>query len=272
MRDAAIDAIAPLFQRDENYSFLVIKKSFENWTPPIKTQEDAEYFLNKIVAKNVQQYISSLYKKADPFFAKILDSINYIIRREGLLKVNYFGQVYIVELKNSEITRQPIDKEQFENIPINIFNDYKNLFKNLFQYLNNETKFYPAIPLNSLIYKIKHLNISNNQLPDSDEDKGLSLEISEKVKVGLNFSIEKLYSSYLKKNKLNKYETEIFEKALVDISVDLLNGGINPGLYPYLKKHFENLSHENFDKNYHNILEYLIRVMKRTIADEIVRD
>ena len=151
LSDIAIDAIAPLFQRDENNMFFVIKKSFENWIPQISTEEDAVYFLNKITAKNAEQHISTLLKNADPFFAKILDSINYFIRKKGYYKINYLGHVYIVETITEEITANLIDKEQFEKLPLELFINQKTLLKNIFNYLKEETHSYSAISLNQLI-------------------------------------------------------------------------------------------------------------------------
>ncbi len=269
LSDIAIDAIAPLFQRDEIDSFFVIKKSFENWIPKIQTEEDAAYFLNKITAKNAEQHISTLLKNSDPFFAKILDSLNYFIRKEKYYKINYLGHIYIVETTIDDITANVIGTEQFEKLPVNLFIDQKALLKKIFNYLQSETHFYPAIPLNQLVQKIKYLNISFNALNESIDGCVKSLEVNEKVNAGFETAKELLISSYLNKNKLNETETESFEKTLKDISEDLKDGGINPGLFGYLQKHITGLSRDYYDKKYHNILEYLLRVMKGTIAKEL---
>ena len=269
LNDFAIDAIAPLFQRDENNSFSVIKKSFENWKPPIKTEDDAEYFLNKITVKNVSQQVSSLLKNSDPFFAKILDSINYLIRKEEFKKIDYFGHVYIVEKEADEINKNIIDAETFDALPATLFTNQKTLLKNLFKYVSAETKYAAAVPLNQLVLKIKHLNISAHLFPDCADEHSIKLEINEKVIAGLIKAKHTLVTTYLNKNKLDKEEAEKFEKALNDISVDLMNGGITPGLFGYLEKHFYGLTRQFYDEKYHNILEYLLRVMKHTIAEEL---
>ncbi len=268
LNDIAIDAIAPLFQRDKNNVFFVIKKSFNNWTPPVLTEEDASYFFCKIITKNAEQHISKLLKNSDPFFAKILDSINYFLRKEQYCKINYLGHVYIVETDIDKIPANIIDNEQFEKLPASLFIEQKTLLNNLFNYLRKETNFYPAIPLNQLVQKIKNLKVSISHIEEYTSGIVKTLEINEKVNKGLKSAKELLISTYLNKNKLNKNETKNFEKALMDISQDLKDGGINPGLYSYLDRYFVDLSRDYYDKNYHNIMEYLIRVMKRTIADE----
>jgi len=87
----AVSAITPLFCKDSAEQGLPIIKEFNSWQPPIKTEDDALYFLNKIIAGRVEQHISHLFKEQDPFFAKILDSVNYLIKKGGYKKVSYFG-------------------------------------------------------------------------------------------------------------------------------------------------------------------------------------
>ncbi|MCX8010291.1 MAG: hypothetical protein N3A61_04010, partial [Ignavibacteria bacterium] len=55
------------------------------------------------------------------------------------------------------------------------------------------------------------------------------------------------------------------KNALEDIAYDLKDGGINPGLYDYLHKYMDKLKIEEYKSNYHNILEYLVRLMKEKI-------
>ncbi|MDP2303431.1 MAG: hypothetical protein Q8N03_13525, partial [Ignavibacteria bacterium] len=81
LQELAIDAIAPLFERNENGELTQIIKAFNNWTPKIKTEEQAIFFLNRLVAKSTEKYASELLRQSDPFFSKILDSVNYLINK-----------------------------------------------------------------------------------------------------------------------------------------------------------------------------------------------
>lgn len=94
-QDLEIEAIIPLFCKEAGEHELPIIREFNSWQPPIKTEDDAFYFLNKIIAGRVEQHISHLFKEQDPFFAKILDSVNYLIKKGGYKKVSHFGKRYI---------------------------------------------------------------------------------------------------------------------------------------------------------------------------------
>jgi len=50
---------------------------------------------------------------------------------------------------------------------------------------------------------------------------------------------------------------------------DLMNGGINPGLYNYLSPYMKDLNNEMYKQNYHNIIEYLLKSTKAHIAENI---
>lgn len=83
---AAISSIAPLFCKESVDGVLPIIKEFNSWQPPIQAEEDVLFFLNKVVARRVEQFVSQLLKEDDPFFAKILDSVNYLIKKMVIRK------------------------------------------------------------------------------------------------------------------------------------------------------------------------------------------
>ena len=97
LAELAIDAIAPLFESDENGRFIKLETAFKNWQPPIDTEEKAQFFINKLVAKSVEKYVSKLLRNSDPFFSKILDSITYIITKQHIVKTQILGTTYLVE-------------------------------------------------------------------------------------------------------------------------------------------------------------------------------
>ncbi|MDP3831340.1 MAG: hypothetical protein Q8Q47_08725, partial [Ignavibacteriaceae bacterium] len=99
--ELAIDAIAPLFERNENGELIQLIKAFNNWSPKIEAEEQAIFFLNRLVAKSTEKYASELLRQSDPFFSKILDSVNYLINKNGYIKKLIIGTTYIVENANT---------------------------------------------------------------------------------------------------------------------------------------------------------------------------
>ncbi len=268
MEDIAIDSIAPLFLKDESKQFYVLVNAYNNWSPPIHCNEDALFFLNKIVAAQIEQHVTVLLRESDPVFGKILDSVNYLIKKEGYKKINYFGEMYIVKNKCSCIYEKVISAEEFELLPSSLFINKKTIFINLFHVIENKQGYFPAIPINSFVSKLKHIALfdyhNNKNQPKFLFDQ---IEVEECISLGLTKAQKKLENYYLKKEKLSISEFNTFTKVLSDMAVDLKDGGIKHGLYDYLNVYFPNLTREKYYTKYQDILEYILKIMKKTIAE-----
>ena len=267
--DLAIDSIASLFEKDSASGEYNLINSFKFWKPSIETEEEAIFFLNKIVARRVEQHISMLLRESDPVFSKILDSINYLIKKHSFAKRHYLGRTYILPDIQTEIFNKVIPVEEFESISSKVFLDNKNVLKKVFTYLSSSTDFAPAIPLNALILKLKQLNISLYNLNESSTQSDKLIEANSIVERALNETFQKLHHSYIDNGKLSEEEAENFRNTLKDMANDLQDGGLNPGLYKYLSIYQPELTEEVYKIKYHNILEYLLKILKQNIAKEL---
>ncbi|GMR25544.1 MAG: hypothetical protein BMS9Abin39_0850 [Ignavibacteria bacterium] len=269
LEEAAIEAIAPLFASASNNNHFTLVDELRKWDPQIKSEEDSLFFLNKVIAKRVEQHIARMLRDADPFFSKILDSVNYLIHKQRAEKVNYLGKIYITEAGNSNISSNIISDEEFQIIPAKIFCGKKDLLSAIFEYLKNETSYFPAVPLNKFVIKLKQINLSSHTSSNSTNKIAAELEIREVVNAGLRYTEDRLRLSYLNTGKLSQDEYETFSAALRVMANDLENGGINPGLHKYLTPYFTELSIEDYHYKYHNILEYLLKLLKDKISEEL---
>ncbi|HED37085.1 MAG TPA: hypothetical protein ENI76_02400 [Ignavibacteria bacterium] len=268
VEDIAIEAIVPLFYQGKDKSNFVITDKVKEWTPKIEYEEAALFFLNKIIAKRVEQYISSLLRQSDPFFSRILDAVNYLIRTQSYKKTYYLGKIYIIE-NDEVISSEVIDENTFNVLPSSLFIDKKNLLFKIMTYIKSETDYFPAILCNELVLRLKQLNFSGFKKHDESLDDIEEIELDEIIKAGLKSTINKLKNSYFDTNKLTEKKYTVFKKALTDMAEDLKNGGVSPGLYKYLQEYQPDMSVEKYHNDYHNILEYLLRTLKTNIAEEL---
>ena len=67
--------------------------------------------------------------------------------------------------------------------------------------------------------------------------------------------------------------TEEFKSksSLEDLAKDLKDGGIAPGLYKYVLANYPGLDEQLYKEKYHNIIEYLLKVLKQQIAEQLVQ-
>lgn len=268
LNEIAIDAIAQLFERNDEGVFIKLKDAFEKWQPPIETEEKALFFLNRLVGKSVEKYISELLRDSDPFFSKILDSVNHQIEKHGYLKKQILGTTFVLEaIEHQHIGKLP-DNLFILNLPSELFEDIRNLLPNIFEYLKNETDKEAAIPLNALVNKIKRIQAVNFRLTDKVE---LHDEITNEsiIDTALKSSLQKLDESYFIKGKISIEEKLGIEAGLRNILNDLKDGGISPGLHKYFLAQFPNKSISEYQDNFQNIFEYLFKFLRKEIIKQL---
>ncbi|HCY76045.1 MAG TPA: hypothetical protein DHV28_09000 [Ignavibacteriales bacterium] len=268
LQELAIDAIAPLFERDETGTFIKLSKAFNEWQPKIESDQQAAFFINRIVAKSVEKFAAELLRQSDPFFSKILDSINYLIEKHNYKKKNLIGATYIVESESEKKIGSLPDIKFINELPIELFENNNEILKQIFNYIKANTDSTPAIPLNALVMKIKQIKMSSFNLSQSATN-GNEIEIESVVNKALEITFVKMYESYLSKNKIDENEADKFREAFRNIIIDLRDGGISPGLHKYLLEQMPELTFENYEKRYQNIFEYLFKILKKEIINQL---
>ena len=267
LQELSTDAIAPLFERNEAGTFIRIQSSFQNWQPPIETEESALFFLNRIVAKSTEKYVSELLRQSDPFFSKILDSVNYIIEKQNYKKKQILGTTYIVKIEYIKKLGFLPDSKFIEELPDEMFFDLNKMLPVIFEYLDKSDRS-AAIPLNALVMKIKSVKADEFKLADSYSN-GNEIEIESITKKAFEVTISKMVESYLQKKKISINEAEAIKKAIENIIYDLRDGGINPGLHKYLIEHIPVMTFEEYENRFQNIFEYLFKILKKEIAVQL---
>lgn len=200
------------------------------------------FFLNRIVAKSTEKYVSELLRQSDPFFSKILDSINYIIEKQNYKKEQILGTTYIVKIEYIKKLGLLPDSNFIEELSAEMFFDLNKTLPVIFEYLEKSDRT-DAIPLNALVMKIKSVKAGKFKLADSYSN-GNEIEIESITKKAFEVTISKMEESYLQKKKISINEAEAIKKAIENIIYDMRDGDINPGLHKYLIEQIPELTFE----------------------------
>lgn len=267
----ASDAIVPLFIKNGKHKF-GLKRSIELWNDPIESNSDAEYFLSRIIWKRVEQTISQFFKDNDPIFDKIHRTLTTCISINQLAKVRYFGTFYILENRNTTINGKLLNKEGMDALPNTLFLDKQlELFNKIFDYIKTNTDYFPAIPFNLLIKRIKYNYFLNYKENFEDCNYNNSILIySDLINEALKTVNDKLETFYVTKNKLSRKDADLVMAAFDDISKDLMNGGIHESLFNYLSFRKSDMSKEEFYSKYQNIMNYLLTGFKKKISEKFL--
>jgi hypothetical protein len=270
LEDIAMDSIVPLFVNNSSGK-LGLARALQKWDDNLDTEDSAEYFLSRIVWRRVDQTVTSILRERDPIFAKILKTLNISILNNRFKKYRYFGTVLVLQNKDAKIFGEIIDEKNFSNIPEKIFVlKQAALFNKLFEHIVDQTNYYPAIPLNLMVKRIKTYYTSNNDITshyvENSEEK---ISIREIIDSGMLDLREKIDVYYISHNKLNSDDGDFIYAAFKNISKDMMNGGIKDSLYSYLKDYKKDLTRQIFYTEYHHIMNYLLSRLKNNISDKI---
>jgi len=264
--DIAVRAISPIFLVNNQGEFSSLKKSFYNWSPKIEGENDASFFLNKIIQKKTKQLIGDIYKESNPFFNKTLDSIYYYLALYKLKKITVKGQTYITKNRFDKTKCNLISRDEFQSIPVSCFIDDKMMFEKIFRQLSKRN-FSPAIPLYQLVWRLVEIKSEFFEQPVEQEAGFLSKQVVDEIlDLGVKQTIVKLEESYLKKKKITLKEFHIYSSALKDIAEDLKFSGTRRMLFEYLKPYFKNLTISRFNEKYRNVFEYLDKSFRKEMA------
>lgn len=281
-KDFAISAVTPLFLRNQQNEYS-IKTAFKSWGTPIRTQTEATAFLHKLIKSRVDQHLSESIRNSDPHHMKLQRTIYHFARKQNFKIMKRSGKTYFAKSDIRGTSRKFIDEEAFESIPYYLLSNDETLLAEITSYLEAETDFIPAIPVNILIRRLKYLRGSEEYNFDIEhgENREIKTEsrtnymddtihVNDMISYAISKSTAKLDKFYLGKNKLNSREAGSLKAAIADMAWDIQHGFTCHGLHNYLDAYMESLSREDYESKYQNILEYLLKTIKTTIAQSMV--
>ncbi len=272
--DIAVDAVAPLFIKYNSLNITGMQKSLTDWDKKLDSESGASFFLHKLIWNRTDQTVVKLLGEIDPVYKKLLKNLIYNAKNTGYKKISYMGELYLIEDSKTEINGTLISESDFNNIPSAFLNGKLNsVIHNIIEYIKKETKSFPAIPLNLLVKRLKRLYLERIDNPDSfTVNFEISFDLNNILKSSLQNVLNKLNNDYVAKEKLTVSEGESFKLAIKDIVLDLKDGGMNRGMEEYLKPYFINVSVSDLKTRYHNLFAYLVKLLKKDIADRLEKN
>lgn len=280
-KDFAISAITPLFLRNQNNEYS-IRTAFKNWDSPIRTQGEVLVFLHKLIKSRVDQHLFELIRSSDPYYIKLQRTIYHFARKQNFKIIRNNGKTYFAKSELNKNNRKFIDEESFQAVPYYLLCNDETLLSDVVTFIESETDFIPAVPVNILIRRLKYLRgsedfgceVSREDTPEVKTDTQASMDdfiyVNDMVNYAISKSTAKLDKFYLGKNKLSSHEAGFLKAAIADMAWDIKHGFSCHGLHKYLDAHVNKLSREDYESKYQNILEYLFKTIKMTLAQSMV--
>lgn len=281
LEDLAWDFIAELFEKDENGCLIRLQDYFHDVSLEELNDSDLTIELRKLVFTKVEDNIFRAVGEKDPSLRKIIRNLKLAIRDndcEGWVCYKH-GNIIVGEDSEENL---PIMPSEFMQIRLSSRVEEKmqipEILIEAIDVLQRQDKYQKKISLVGLASVIRLTFVHFNET--SAEEKQLNADetiINTEFEEFLNESLEMVRSStgysYIRKRKINHDELDMYMKAAKDIVYDYFNNGkTESSQYEYLKNYMPGLEYSDFRENKRQILEYLVRLIRKDLVETFKDD
>lgn len=275
LEDLAWDFIAELFEKDETGTLVRLQEYFGESNFQQLSQSDLTIELRKLVFTKVEDNIFRAVGEKDPSLRKIIRNLKLAIRDNNCKHRVCYEHGYIIVGKDDEHAL-PVMPSEFMQIKLSSRLEEKmqipDILIEAIDVLQSQERYQQRISLVALASVIRLTFVHFNE--SDDRDKQLNADesiINAEFEKFLNESSEKVRTStgysYIRKGKINSDELDIYMKAAKDIVNDYFNDGkTESSQYEYLKNYMPNLEYEDFRSNNRQVLEYLVKLIRKDLV------
>ena len=280
--DLAFDCVADLYQRGDDGALLHLKTYFESISIDETSDEALLGHLRRLVFSRVNQGLFRIYNELDPGLGKILRNIKIALHSQGnFAELEKFGEPYIVPNFCDPLLHLPEFHEDelafrlkraclpSERIP--------KLMAALNSLLRVEREYSRAVRLLSVAYAVRsffsHSHTEAISLPEVDQ----TLLTDDAVRT-IHQSCERIkklnFPNYVLKKKVTSRQFDLYFAAIEDQLREECLGRENEdgSLFDKLRNRQLNLTKVQYLRNHKNILEYLLRMTRKTALNVLGKE
>jgi hypothetical protein len=284
LEDVALDAIAELFECDNQFLFVKLHRWF-NRDRNLEDLEAEELWVDfrRIVFGAVNQHLFRLYRDADPAMARMIRNIKLAIKKQTRLEVVDIDGVSSIRVVERRPGGRSLLPELFPEYLEAEFGSRSSAGMSLTtklrvvaDILQGQEKFRNSLSLISVALLFREhqsaVIVSHEpmQPPDNlalEETRGFVERAVEQVRKGVG-------RSYLRSSKLDRESLDTYLSAVRDALVSDYSEpeGKQEGLFEYLRRYLPSLTHDQYRKRHRTILEYLTSLGRKKLIADIKKD
>lgn len=283
--DVVQDTLAELFCRDERGNFTELQTFFKNCVQDLDNLSEQElvFELWRLISGTVNNNVVRLYAEVDPTLARIIRNTKIAVEKTGLLKeVKRFGETYLIPCDSDPAFHlMPMDPDFLElwfSRIVNLQDNTLEMVRKLHATLMQQESHQRAVPLVAAALLFKKVFTLDSK---SSEDVAVNEATEALAQEDLLKAVEKvsqevyaeMYPRYVDKGKK---ESGVLEKYCFVIK-DMLLSSRHDGhagdatLFDHLCAHIEGLTKEEYKREHQTTLEYLVKIAKSRMRQELQR-
>ena len=270
----ALDFIAPLFARDTDGIFCVLRDQLE---PEIEG-EDAEFWVacQRMLYSHTSQEFIRLFQERDPIGKVLYRSLRYVLSKHpSWVKTRSLGRVLVITESDSDLSLlEESELNQQSGYLISSQETLTNRMEGLlFDIIVNQKR---SFPLTMLFEKLRVFVKEPMKLEyhySVDSDPLLNTTINRHISDTLSYIDKNLLNKYESQEKLSRADRQKFLAAISEILKAFANGGVDESYTTYLNRHSEGeIPETEYKKMYKQQFEYVAKTAKKDFSARIKID
>lgn len=279
--DLAWDFIAEIFQKDDFGNFTLLQSYFDS--VDIDGFKDHELFieLRKLVFTKVDDGIFRYYGERDPSLKKIIRNLKLSVRNSDFRHKVQYEDGFIV-VPNDEVQELPSMPEDFLRIKLcfrleeqmqipDILNQVVNILQDQSEYRNRFSLVILAKIIRESFVLIHDESETKNLTPAADKQL-----LKQDVEKFLNRSVNKIKKDvapgYVKRGKIESDHVDIYFETATDIVRDDLTEQSGLSQFDRIKTYLVDLEYEQFRKKHRSVLEYMVKLIRTDLIQNVRND
>jgi len=279
-KDLAFDAIADLFQRDEDGRYLQFEAYFESYPPETTSVEELLIALRRLVYSRTNHALFRMYRDVDPVLFKILRNVKLAVERmQQFREIDRFGETHIAPVMCDSLDHLPsIDMSELENGLLSATMGNENvprLMGKLALLLKQQDAHSRLVPLIGCAMMLRSVYARRNEPllpPAAAEDALVGDDVGEVINNACTAVRTEFHKKYVGKGKTTE---EVYSGyfAVIEESLHARMQGDNESSYlSLLRERMPGLTHEEYKRVHRARIEYLGSLTAQRLAHVLERD
>lgn len=280
--DAALDAIAPLFERSTNASFPVLREYYGNGDCAQCSEESLHSLTRRLVFSRVNEFLFTTYRELDPTLSRIIRNLKRAIPEvEGLSLSRTSGTQWLLHKSADAASHLPL-------IPPEILSAYListvaksnssvEVVHAVDRYFTSNRVYRRAYPVTLLAYVVRDCY---TELYEPEEvvspvinERFVTAEIIDIIDDSVAEMRHRMRETYVRSSKLSSQEYTLYFQAVherLDAEYVLLDGhGFTN--FKALCNQMPELTRSDYRRNHRAVFEYLFKLTREQVVATLAR-
>ncbi len=273
-KDLAFDAVADLFQRDEEGRFIQFEAYFESFPPETTPDHELLIALRRLVYSRTNHALFRMYRDVDPVLFKILRNVKLAVERmQQFQEVDRFGETHIAPVMCETLEHLPafpMDELEDRLLTVSLGNEnIPHLLGRLALILKQQESNARHVPLLGVAMMFRSVYARRNEPllpPAAAEDSLMGDDLGAVISKTCAEIKHELHRAYVGKGKTTEDIYGGYFDVIEESLFARMQGDTSASYLTLLQARMPDLTHDEYRRLHRSRIEYLGSLTVQRVA------